>query len=273
MTRPQRSGASLLLALVAVTAIAGTALQARVSARVHVAGFRNRAAEARAGFRNTGCLVRRMAELDAALQAAASVHRADSSWTHLDDIPSALGDDCQLCVSPAGRTVDVNTADTVLLAAAASRLDPARMREIVDRILDWRDGDDLRREFGAEQSDYADTIENSPANRAFVSNAEVVAAVGRSLGNHVLELLSVQNAPLWTNRRNARLMELQTAGITDTASAPTAWFIGAYTPVSPTGAVSGTRWRLVRAGSALAAVEQDNSPIGSTPPTPSTDCQ
>jgi len=62
-----------------------------------------------------------------------------------------------MAVRKATGLVDLNAASADLLdaALAAAGIDPAERRGVVDAILDWRDGDDLRHLDGTEDSDYA----------------------------------------------------------------------------------------------------------------------
>ena len=58
-------------------------------------------------------------------------------------------------------------------------LDDAAASAIVDAIVDWRDGDDLRRPSGAESGDYRAANSNyTPAN----ANFETVGEMSRVLG-------------------------------------------------------------------------------------------
>ena len=68
-----------------------------------------------------------------------------------------IGDDVvTIAIREASGLVDLNAADPELLDAAlgACNVGESARRELVDAILDWRDGDDLRRLNGVEDDDY-----------------------------------------------------------------------------------------------------------------------
>jgi general secretion pathway protein K len=68
-----------------------------------------------------------------------------------------IGDDVvTIAIREASGLVDLNAAKPELLDAAlgACNVGESARRELVDAILDWRDGDDLRRLNGVEDDDY-----------------------------------------------------------------------------------------------------------------------
>jgi general secretion pathway protein K len=68
-----------------------------------------------------------------------------------------IGDDnVTIAVRDASGFIDLNAAKPELLDAAleACGVNEAARRDLVDAILDWRDGDDLRRLHGVEDDDY-----------------------------------------------------------------------------------------------------------------------
>jgi len=78
--------------------------------------------------------------------------------------------------------IDLNSASEVLLRSLFVNVggtDPDLAARITDAILDWRDGDDLKRPNGAEEADYrAAGFKYKPGNAPF----ETVSDVGRVLG-------------------------------------------------------------------------------------------
>lgn len=65
-------------------------------------------------------------------------------------------DDVTMAIRDASGFIDLNAADASLLDAAlqACNMDETARREVVDAILDWRDGDNLSHLNGVEDDDY-----------------------------------------------------------------------------------------------------------------------
>ncbi|WP_237332997.1 general secretion pathway protein GspK [Zobellella iuensis] len=77
--------------------------------------------------------------------------------------------------------IDLNAAGPELLDGllATIGLDDGQRARLVDAIMDWRDGDDLRRLHGAEVDDYiAAGLDYGPANASFESVEEVQRVLG-----------------------------------------------------------------------------------------------
>lgn len=79
--------------------------------------------------------------------------------------------------SPHGR-VDLNTAPPALLSAAIRAANIADAETIADRIVDWRDPDELVSLRGAERAEYARAGLPPPGNRAFRSTFELANILG-----------------------------------------------------------------------------------------------
>ncbi len=86
-------------------------------------------------------------------------------------------------VDEAGK-IDLNFATGPLLDAllrAAGVEDEVERARLVDAILDWRDGDELRRVHGAEAEEYqAAGLNYQPRNAPFQSNEELALVLGMS---------------------------------------------------------------------------------------------
>ncbi|MFP2769847.1 general secretion pathway protein GspK [Oceanisphaera sp. KMM 10153] len=123
----------------------------------------------------------------------------------LDDIEIrvALFDD-------SGR-IDLNNAGVELLDGllATARVDDDHRIRLVDAIMDWRDGDDLRRLNGAEADDYAAAgLNYGPSNAPFQSVNEVLRVLGMTPDlyrriRHSLTLRNPRNSinPLYAPRQ------------------------------------------------------------------------
>lgn len=78
--------------------------------------------------------------------------------------------------------IDLNTAAEPLLRGLLTNvggLDQEAAQRVLEAILDWRDGDDLRRPNGAEQSEYqAAGLKYRPPNAFFESVAELRLVLG-----------------------------------------------------------------------------------------------
>ena len=77
--------------------------------------------------------------------------------------------------------IDINTAAEELIFAlfAANGWEDQRARAMANRIADWKDTDDLRREGGAERDDYRTAgLEYAPRNSAFESPEELRQVLG-----------------------------------------------------------------------------------------------
>jgi len=81
-----------------------------------------------------------------------------------------------------GARIDLNTASDALLKGLLQNvggLDTDAAQRVLEAILDWRDGDELRRPNGAEAPEYrASGLKYVPSNRRFESTGEL----GRVLG-------------------------------------------------------------------------------------------
>ncbi|WP_375056548.1 general secretion pathway protein GspK [Zobellella sp. DQSA1] len=93
----------------------------------------------------------------------------------LDDI------DIRVAIFNESGRIDLNAAGPELLDGllATTGLDDGQRARLVDAIMDWRDGDDLRRLHGAEYDDYiAAGLDYGPRNAPFQTVDEVLRVLG-----------------------------------------------------------------------------------------------
>jgi len=88
----------------------------------------------------------------------------------------------QVDINPRGAVTDLNMADESQLTRMLMRAGQgsAEARVLAQRILDWRDNDDRRRDVGAEQGDYPVDWRGRPQNRPFLEVSELHAVLGMS---------------------------------------------------------------------------------------------
>lgn len=123
----------------------------------------------------------------------------------LDDI------DIRVALFNESGRIDLNAAGPELLDGllATAGLDDGLRAQLVDAIMDWRDGDDLRRLNGAEVDDYlAAGLDYAPGNAPFQAVDEVLRVLGMSPEiyrriRHSLTIRNPRNAinPLYAPRQ------------------------------------------------------------------------
>jgi hypothetical protein len=147
-----------------------------LSARDALGIASNRTALATARWTAEGCVERARAAVDEWTGDAID----DSTWIHLDRVilGSPLTHGCRLSVSPAGMTLDVNSASDATLRRlfVEAGLSLASADSLASAILDWRDGDDDPRGNGAERAWY-DAAGRAPPRNAEVASREELAEV------------------------------------------------------------------------------------------------
>jgi len=109
-----------------------------------------------------------------------------------------FGQGVNIAIRDATGLVDLNMAGTDLLndLLAVAGTDQFMRRDIVDAILDWRDGDDLRHLHGAEDDDYiADgvgwTVRDGPFTA--VEELKYVKGVSQDLFDRLVPLVTVHS--------------------------------------------------------------------------------
>jgi general secretion pathway protein K len=160
-TAAARRGFALLAVLWVLVAVAALGLAASLAARDVLAVARNRMDLTSAEWLAEGCLERARALIDATLDAQVSNSNAPTGgWPVLDRvIATSPGIDtaaCDVSAEPATTTVNVNEASAEQLHKLFEALGilSDQADSLTDAVLDWLDGDDLERAFGAERTWY-----------------------------------------------------------------------------------------------------------------------
>ena len=109
-----------------------------------------------------------------------------------------FGQGVNIAIRDATGLVDLNTAGAELLneLLAVAGTEQFLRREIVDAILDWRDGDDLRHLHGAEDDDYiADDVGWTVRDGPFTAVEELkyVKGVNQDLFDRLVPLVTVHS--------------------------------------------------------------------------------
>ena len=163
-----RRGFVLLAVLWVLVGLAGLGLALSLVGRDAIGTTQNRVSLARAHWLAEGCVsvVRAIAATE-----LRDATRAGASWRALDEVvadsPPLTGSTrCDLSVTPAGTTLNVNTADAAQLRRVFLGLHvmPMTADSLVDAILDWRDQDDEPRPNGAEHAWYEQRQLFTPRN-------------------------------------------------------------------------------------------------------------
>jgi hypothetical protein len=250
-----RHGSALLLALAGMLPAMAIAAYSRADARAAVIGFRVRSASTRDQFVAEGCLVRRRAELERALTTVVTPAQADSVWVRLNHVPSRLGDACAMCMSPTGRVVDANTSDTLLLASVVRARYPTTADAILERIAVRRRATDRSDPPTVWQEDLVSS--DAIAEQRYATNAELLRDLHPLADSSLLDVIAVQNAPLWVAASSTRFTigQTRTTGIVDTTSLLRAWFVSAVASPSTAGTHTAVRWVVVRNGQRLTVIE------------------
>lgn len=170
MSAVRRSGFVLLAVLWVMVGVSAAGLGIALVARRAARAARNRREERIASWSAEDCLERARAAIGTAIGGDGSGTGA-ATWATLDDAlasatPLAPRLACRIALVPAGRTLDVNSADQQSLARlfGALGLDPARADSVAEAILDWRDPDDVPRPYGAEERWYVGQGRAPPRN-------------------------------------------------------------------------------------------------------------
>lgn len=163
------AGYALLATLWICTAISVATLGVLAACTHSIATSRNRVSLARAEWYARACL----AEVHNAIEAAHLAElgrpgRRASAWHRVDEIVAASQHGrCTLTAVPAGTRIDINTVDedVLMTSLTAAGLPLSRADSVSAAILDWLDGDNFTRLFGAERDWYLSRGRVIPPNR------------------------------------------------------------------------------------------------------------
>ena len=162
----------------------------------------NRVNLARARWVAEGCVERTRAAVEEELSSDDPI--PDSIWMHLDGVVvrSPLTQGCSLELTPAGMTLDVNSATELQLHRffSAAGLPTVTVDSLTDAILDWRDVDDASRESGAERAWYDSAKSVPPLNARLASAEELQFIRGMDAHADVARLLSVEDDRILLSR-------------------------------------------------------------------------
>lgn len=167
----RREGFALLTVLWILVGVAALGLTVQFTGRDAAASARNRMDLTRAAWLAEGCMERARAVIGEVLTSG----EGDSSngvdaWGGLDQIvpnsPLLAEGGCDLELRAAGSAIDINAADSEMLKRLFATLHvwAPRADSLIDSLLDWRDGDDEARPYGAERSWYEAHARPLPRN-------------------------------------------------------------------------------------------------------------
>jgi general secretion pathway protein K len=203
-TRGGNAGFALIAVLWVMVGLSALALAGTLAARDAVSAATNRAELARAAWAAEDCLERARAAVSAALADARAEGPEAPTWRALDRAVGAsrLVDGCDLAVVPAGRLVDLNTADGEQLRRLfrAAGAGPDRADSLADALLDWRDGDDQARPFGIEAAGYRAAGRPLPRNGPLADERELAEVRGFGHPDGVDTLLTVEPGRVFLDR-------------------------------------------------------------------------
>jgi type II secretory pathway component PulK len=180
----RRGGFALIAVLWIVVGMSALALLGGIAAREAVASARNRADGTDAAWLAEGCMERARAAMAEALRAARDEGPGLTVWARIDRIvavsPLLEGTGCDLRFRTAGAALDVNTVpeDGIRRFLSAAGATEASVDSLVDAFADWRDGDDVPRQFGAEADWYRSRRLPVPRNGPLADAREVLRVRG-----------------------------------------------------------------------------------------------
>lgn len=205
--RPARgsdAGFALIAVLWVMVGLSALALAGTLAAREAVRAATNRAELAEATWAAEGCVERARATVSAVLADARDEGPDVPTWRALDRGVggSRLVEGCDLAVVPAGRRVDLNTADGDQLGRLfrAAGVGPARADSLADALLDWRDADDRPRPFGVEAVGYRAAGRPLPRNGPLADERELAQVRGFERAGGIDTLLTVEPGRVFMDR-------------------------------------------------------------------------
>jgi len=181
-TPRRKSGFALISVLWLLTVASTLALAAQLTARNAVNAEHNRTDVERAQWRARDCIARARFVLDDALVRAAEAGATDGMWTQLSDELASSNllrvGDCDVSMHTTGDRLDVNDAGDSELRGAFAAMHIGDPDALADRLLDWRDPDNVIRERGAERSWYLERGMHPPRNGRIASIQELTRIPG-----------------------------------------------------------------------------------------------
>jgi len=196
MTMAPRRGFALLAVLWVIAGLSAIALGLTLAARQAVAAAHNRNDLTRAQWRAEECAEQARALIADSL--------AKGEWSGLDRVverAGVRGSDCRVTLRAAGSRLDINRADSSMIAALLARLRIRRPRRdsVIAAILDWRDADDITRPLGAERDWYVSQGLIGPRNGPLADVRELRGVRGLAELPVLSSLVDVEPGPVALN--------------------------------------------------------------------------
>lgn len=171
-------GFALIVTLWMMVGTSAVVLSSAGVARDALGTSRNRSNATRANWIAAGCLERvRHALYEKLWPDGATPELTSRVWAELDNylMPHALGGGCYVSLTPAGLGANINSlgAPALRRLLLEMRVDEARVDSLVDALMDWRDGDDSPRPYGAERDWYENRGSPMPRNGPIADVAEL----------------------------------------------------------------------------------------------------
>lgn len=202
MTHSRRAFALMtvlwIIVVASVVAVAGS-----LAARDGVAAASYRVEYERATWRAYDCLERALAVTDEVLRAAQRTDATLEVWRALDShvkiAPLIRAAQCDVRLEAAGSRVDVNVAGEAQLRRLFRAMHLSDADGLADRLLDWRDIDDVPRPNGAEHDWYLGQGRPTPRNGPLVDVRELASVPGFETMATFDSVLGVESARLCVN--------------------------------------------------------------------------
>jgi len=189
----------VLISVLWLLGVAGAVVGAAVAeGRIAIGSAGVRAASERAHWIAVGCLARARAEIDAALGARAEGYQRDLIWRSLHSVlPDLSAEGCEFEAEVVGNRYSINSADTAaLLRVFASAGFAEEAVELLEALLDWRDGDDEPRAFGAETDWYRAHGLAEPSNAPLRTLGELQRIRGFRERPELQQLFTTDDPPI-----------------------------------------------------------------------------
>lgn len=200
---PDRRGFALIAILWLLVAMAALGLDDTATARDALATTQNRMNITRATWHAEACGEVVRADADAAV--GDTLIAASAAWDTLDRSLARLRvevPNCLVSARAAGDRLNVNEADAGALIATfvAAGVTEDRADSLADALLDWRDGDSIPRQYGAEISWYRSAGRVVPTNRPFEDEGEIHLVRGFETADSLIALLGVEPGKIVLDR-------------------------------------------------------------------------
>lgn len=193
----KRRGIALLAMLGLVAATGAVAASISLTDADFRRASTNRMSAERDQWIADGCAAIVISSIDGQLRNARGPSAINAIWAALDErlqrLDAALVANCELTLTPSGTAASVNSLSKAQLMQFLTPFESVAQRDSMsDALLDWRDGDDSTREFGAEQGWYRKAHRANPADSDFSSLEEIQLVRGWETADSVIALLTME---------------------------------------------------------------------------------